>query len=132
MTSERQRAANRANAAKSTGPRTKAGRAKASQNAWRHGLATALRSEPGIDEEIERIAHAIVVEAGRPDLIEYARRIAEAEIDLRRVQRARETLARLPAAAATSYRLVESPNSKLYWRSCGVSIGARRVLLLKS
>jgi hypothetical protein len=114
VTSERQRAANRANTAKSTGPRTKAGRAKASQNAWRHGLATALRSEPGIVEEIERIAQAVVVEAGRPDLIEYARRIAEAEIDLRRVRRGRETLARLPAAAATSYRLVESPNSKLF------------------
>ena len=89
------------------------GRAKASQNAWRHGLATALRSEPGVVEEIERIAHAIIVEAGRPDLIEYARRVAEAEIDLRRVRRARETLARLPTAAATSYRLVKSPNSKL-------------------
>src|SRR5271170_4429528 len=114
VTSERQRAANRANAAKSTGPRTKAGRAKVSQNAWRHGLATALRSEPGVVEEIERIAHAIVVEAGRPDLIEYARRVAEAEIDLRRVRGARETLARLPTAAATSYRLVESPNSKLF------------------
>jgi hypothetical protein len=114
VTSERRRAANRANAAKSTGPRTKAGRAKASQNAWRHGLATALRSESGVVEEIERIAHAIVVEAGRPDLVEYARRIAEAEIDLRRIRRARESLARLPTAAATSYRLVESPNSKLF------------------
>ena len=113
MTSERQRAANRANAAKSTGPRTKAGRERASQNAWRHGLATGLRSEPGVVEEVERIAHAIVAEAGRPDLIEYARRVAEAEVDLRRVRRAREMLARLPAAAATSYRLVESPNSKL-------------------
>ena len=112
VTSQRQRAANRANAAKSTGPRTKAGRAKASQNAWRHGLATALRSEPGVVEEIERIAHAIVVEAGRPDLIEYARRVAEAEIDLRRVRRARETLARLPTAAATSYRLVRVPQLK--------------------
>jgi hypothetical protein len=70
-------------------PRTKDGRAKASQNAWRHGLATALRSGPGVVEEIERIAHAIVVEARRPDLIEYARRVAEAEIDLRRVRRAR-------------------------------------------
>jgi hypothetical protein len=114
VTSERQRAANRANAAKSTGPRTMAGRANASQNAWRHGLATSLRSEPGVVEEIERIAHAVVVEAGRPDLIENARRVAEAEIDLRRVRRARETLARLPTAAATSYRLVESPNSKLF------------------
>jgi hypothetical protein len=43
----RQRPANRANAAKSTGPRTKAGKAKASQNARWHGLAAALSSEPG-------------------------------------------------------------------------------------
>jgi hypothetical protein len=113
VTSEKQRAANRANAAKSTGPRTKAGKAKTSQNALRHGLATALRCEPGAVEEIERVAEAIVVDAGRPDLIDYARRLAEAEIDLRRVRRARQTLARLPTAAATSYRLIESPNSKL-------------------
>jgi hypothetical protein len=112
--SERRRAANRANAAKSTGPRTKAGKAKVSQNARRHGLAAALRSEPGAIEEIELMAQAIVVEAERPDLIGHARRIAEAEFDLRRVRRARQTLARLPVAAATGYRQVESPNSKLF------------------
>src|SRR5271169_6407229 len=50
-----------------------------------HGLATALCGEPGAVEEIERLAQAIVVEAGRPDLIDYARQVAEAEIDLRRV-----------------------------------------------
>ena len=114
MTSERQRAANRANAAKSTGPRTKPGKAKASQNARWHGLAAASRGEPGTVEEIERLAQVLVVEARRPDLIDYARRVAEAEIDLRRVRHARQTLARLPSAAATSYRLVESPNSKLF------------------
>jgi hypothetical protein len=38
MTSERQLAANRQNALKSTGPRTPAGRAIASLNAARHGL----------------------------------------------------------------------------------------------
>ena len=113
MTSERQRAANRANAAKSTGPRTKHGKAKASQNARWHGLATALRGEPGAVVEIERLAQAIVGDAGRPDLIDYAQRVAEAEIDLRRVRRARQTLARLPTAAATSYRLVDSPNMRL-------------------
>jgi hypothetical protein len=75
VTNERQRAANRANAAKSTGPRTEAGKAKASQNALRHGLATALRSAPGAVEEIERLAQAIVVGAGRPDLIDYARQV---------------------------------------------------------
>jgi hypothetical protein len=102
VTSERQRAANRANAVKSTGPRTKPGKAKASQNARWHGLATALRGEPGTVEEIERLAQVMVVEAGRPDLIDYARRVAEAEIDLRRVRHARQTLARLPTAATTS------------------------------
>ena len=114
MTSDRQRAANRANAAKSTGPRTKAGKAKASQNARWHGLAAALSGEPGAVQEVKRLVEAIVVEVGRQDLIEYARRIAEAEIDLRRVRRARQLLARLPAVAATSYRLVESRNSKLF------------------
>jgi hypothetical protein len=114
VTTDRQLAANRANAAKSTGPRTKAGKAKASQNARWHGLAAALSGEPGAAQEIELLAEAIVVEAGRQDLIEYARLIAEAEIDLRRVRRARLLLARLPAAAATSYRLVESRNSKLF------------------
>jgi hypothetical protein len=113
VTTDRQRAANRANAAKSTGPRTKAGKAKASQNARWHGLAAALSDEPGAVQETECLVEAIVVEAGRQDLIEYARRIAEAEIDLRRVRRARQVLTRLPAVAATSYRLVESRNSKL-------------------
>jgi hypothetical protein len=56
-----------------------------------------------------------VVDSGRPDLVDYARRVAEAEIDLRQVRRARLTLARLPTAASTSYRLVKSPNTKLLW-----------------
>ena len=86
MTSERQQVANRANAAKSTGPRTKAGKAKASQNARWHGLSAALGGEPGAVEEIERLTRAIVVEANRPDLIDCAQRVAEAEVDLRRVR----------------------------------------------
>jgi hypothetical protein len=56
---------------------------------------------------------SIMGEADRPDLIDYARRVAEAEIDLQRVRRAGQTLARLPTAAATSYRLVDSPNNLL-------------------
>lgn len=39
MASKRQIEANRANAAKSTGPRTRAGRATSSRNAYRHGLS---------------------------------------------------------------------------------------------
>jgi hypothetical protein len=114
VTSKRQRAANRANSAKSTGPRSRAGKSAAKLNARLHGLATAVQSEPGADEEIERMARAIADEVGRPDLIELARRIAEAELDLRRVRRARVTLMKLPSALSTSFRTVESPNSKLF------------------
>ena len=42
MTTQRQLKANRANAEKSTGPRSAAGRAQASGNARRHGLTTPL------------------------------------------------------------------------------------------
>ena len=57
---------------------------------------------------------AIAAEVSRPDLIGLARRIAEAELDLRRARRARQTPARLTTAGATGYRLIESPNSKLF------------------
>jgi hypothetical protein len=113
VTSKRQLAANRANSAKSTGPRTKAGKSAAKLNARLHGLATAVQSEPGADAEIERMARAIADEAERPDLIEHARRIAEAELDLRRIRRARVTLMKLPSVLSTSFRMVESANSKL-------------------
>jgi hypothetical protein len=117
VTSKRQIAANRANSGKSTGPRTQAGKSAAKSNARLHGLATAVQSDPGADEEIERIARAITDEAGRSDLIEPARRIAEAELDLRRIRRARVTLLRLPSVLSTSFRMVESNNSKLFVRA---------------
>jgi hypothetical protein len=117
VTSDRQRAANRANSAKSTGPRTKAGKSAARLNARLHGLATAVQSEPGADAETEGLARAITDEAGRPDLIEFARRIAEAEVDLRRIRRARQILAKLPPLIVTPFRSVKSPNWNLFTRA---------------
>ncbi len=46
MTSPRQRAANRANARKSTGPRSAQGRQRASLNSTKHGLARPIDASP--------------------------------------------------------------------------------------
>jgi hypothetical protein len=113
VTSERQEASNRLNSAKSTGPRTRAGKGAARLNARLHGLASGVRGEPGADAEIERLAAAIANEAGRPDLIEFARRIAEAEVDVSRILRARAMLGKLPITPPTRYRLVNSPNERV-------------------
>ena len=114
MASERQRSANRANAGRSTGPRTRAGKAVAGGNARRHGLAAALRGEPGADAKIEHLARAIADEAGRRDLVGLARRIAEAEMDLRRIWRSRPTLAKIPGSDVPPLSKVRSQNSRLF------------------
>src|ERR1700722_5359020 len=98
MTSSAQRQANRRNARRSTGPRTSAGKAASRSNARWHGLATPLQWEPGISPEIEHLARKIA--GGRRELLDPARRIAEAELELRRVRRARLQLAKFPPQPA--------------------------------
>lgn len=112
MTSDRQIRANRANAARSTGPRTAEGKTAARLNALRHGLAGSLPVEPGIDKEVERLARAIVGEKGGSELRDSARRIAEAEVVLRRIWRARTLLQDFPPPS-TGWREVRSPNGRL-------------------
>jgi hypothetical protein len=114
VATERQRSANRANAGRSAGPRTRAGKAVASGNARKHGLAAAVRGEPGVEAEIEQLARAIADEAGRPDLVGLARRIAEAEMDLRRIRRSRATLAKIPGSDVPPVSKVRSQNSRSF------------------
>jgi hypothetical protein len=85
--------ANRANAARSTGPRTKAGKATTRLNALRHGLAASSHYEPGADQEIETLARAIAGADERSELLALARRVADAELRIRRVRSAQMVLA---------------------------------------
>jgi hypothetical protein len=94
MTTPRQRETNRINAKASTGPKTLAGKARASKNALRHGLNVPLELEPRYAPEIDRLALQLAGEKASPERVALARRIAEAQIDLRRVREYRLTLVR--------------------------------------
>jgi hypothetical protein len=86
MTSERKIAANRANGRKSCGPRTLAGKASASRNALRHGLAAMIHRDPGFFPETEGIARALCGGDSRPCVYEAALKFAEYQVLLCRVR----------------------------------------------
>jgi hypothetical protein len=92
LTSDRQQRANRANAKSSTGPKTAAGKARAAQNAFRHGLNVPVRSDPLLAPEIEAMARRISGRHADDETMEGARRIAEAQFDLNRVRNRRRLL----------------------------------------
>jgi hypothetical protein len=92
VTSERKIRANRANARTSTGPKTAQGRMRASRNAHRHALSLPVSSDPALSEEVEALAREIVGADANAEMHELALRIAEAQIDLRRVRHARHQL----------------------------------------
>jgi hypothetical protein len=92
VTSARKITANRANARASTGPQTTRGRARAARNALRHGLSLPVGSIPAMSEEVETLAREIAGPGANAETQELARRVAEAQIDLRRVRHARHQI----------------------------------------
>ena len=77
MSSAKQIEANRRNAQKSTGPRTAAGKARASRNSRKHALCTISRTNPFYAPRIEAIARAICSEPTNAELWEQALTIGE-------------------------------------------------------
>jgi hypothetical protein len=92
VTSERKITANRANAQASTGPKTAPGRSHAARNALRHGLSLLVSSDPIWSEEVAALTREIIGPDANAEIQELARRVVEAQIDLRRARYARHQL----------------------------------------
>jgi hypothetical protein len=84
MASERRCAANRANAKKSTGPKSRAGKMRSSRNAYRHGLSAAPPCDTTWTARVDRLARKIVNSAGQAIELAEARIIAEAQLEIER------------------------------------------------
>ena len=70
MATEKQIAANRSNAKRSTGPKTLAGKTTSSRNAYRHGLSGPLRVDSLTSAKIDAITVAVAgVEPSKGRLI---------------------------------------------------------------
>jgi hypothetical protein len=104
MTTSRRHTANRNNARASTGPKTAAGKARVSRNAWRHGLAARNRFAGAPANEVYVLALRIAGSNASSAVLTAAHRIAEAQIDLVRVRAATRKM--LPHGPATSEEFV--------------------------
>jgi hypothetical protein len=108
MTSARKIEANRRNAKASTGPRTTWGKARASQNARRHGLSLPILED---SVEAENLARELAGERASTEILVQARRVAAAQIDLVRIRQARhDLLARSEPAPSRSSATPKSSN----------------------
>ena len=87
MATERQIAANRRNAGKSTGPRSFAGKKRARQNAYHYGLAVGPTSSAAFAKKAEKLARKIAGYTRDEIILGHARDAAYAELDLARVRR---------------------------------------------
>ncbi len=92
MSSERRAAASRRNGYASRGPRTLAGKARASRNALRHGLNLPVLADAQVSAEARALATRIAGDRAGPVLWSFALRIAEAQLDLCRVRSVRHRL----------------------------------------
>ena len=97
MSSEKKIASNRANAAKSTGPRTVEGKQKSSLNAVKHGLTAQSSVLPGEDPALlEALSNSLMKQLKPRGVVQrlMAERIVSLAWKLRRVARAEEAVAR--------------------------------------
>jgi hypothetical protein len=87
MASEKQIAANRRNALRSTGPVTREGKARSSRNALRHGLSRSIFGAGMAGAEVGEFAHQLVGDEVSAAALDLATAAVEAQLDLARIRR---------------------------------------------
>ena len=108
MASEKQIAANRANAKRSTGPKTAAGKLRSSRNAFRHGLSGPLPSDPATSASVDWIAGEVAGDQASNHQKAGAQGFARAQVELLRIRSIRsEQLAKVDLADCTDGNLRE-------------------------
>jgi hypothetical protein len=114
--------ANRKNARASTGPKSVAGKARSARNSRRHGLAMPIWSDCSLGADAKALAHEIAGAGASAELLALARRIAEAQIDLVRVRRARHDMIEPGLSPYSSYvprKRMKIPTPKMRGLQCG-------------
>jgi hypothetical protein len=86
MATEKQIAANRANAKRSTGPKTLLGKMTSSRNAFRHGLSCRFPQDP---VRVDTLAKALLGSVANDQRLPAAAELAEAQLDLLSIRSAR-------------------------------------------
>lgn len=110
MPTIKQIAANRANAKRSTGPKTIAGKRKSSQNALRHGLSLSLQHEdPRIAELIQAISSVTPTSS---EVVAFA----AAQADLNRIRKVQSELLSQKNALSDPYLLKRLLSTERYER----------------
>jgi hypothetical protein len=106
MATERQIAANRQNARKSTGPRSRAGKRRSSRNSYRHGFSYGVAAAAEFAKHVEALAQKIAGRGADAVTLEIARSIARAELDLVQIRHVKVAL----IAQMSEFGELEGPN----------------------
>ena len=106
MATEREIAANRANALRSTGPRNSTGRSKSSRNAYRHGLSLGIAPDAPLNDKVHDIARALVTEGVEAGNFESAQALVQAQLRLLRIRALRKDLAKTINLASGDFSLL--------------------------
>ena len=86
MATEKQIAANRANAKRSTGPKTAAGKLRSSRNAYRHGLSGPVIWDQATSAKIDSITSDLASRQAIQVPLTLTAEFAEAQMEVLRIQ----------------------------------------------